>query len=165
MKKTLLLSAFLIGIAAAAFAGALKTREYTLLSPDQKLKAVIRIDSTIWFELYRNGTPLMSSEAIGLKLPDGTFIGINPVVKKTQEIKVDQVVKPEIREKSESIRDNYQELKLMFKPDYSLEFRMYNEGMAYRIILNRPGDLVIENELGGYRFDAKDSVCLALEKS
>lgn len=165
MKKTLVLYAFLIGFAAAAFAGTLKTREYPLVSPDQKLKAIITIDSTIRFELYRNGSFLMSSEPIGIKLTDGTYTGINPVVNKTQQIKVDQVVKPEIREKSESIRDNYQGLKLIFKPDYSLEFRMYNEGFAYRIVLNKQADLVIENELGGYRFDARDSVCLALEKS
>jgi len=165
MKKNLLFSAFLIGFAAAAFAGTLKTREYPLVSPDQKLKAIITIDSTIRFELYRNGNFLMSSEPIGIKLTDGTYTGINPVVKKIQQIKVDQVVKPEIREKSESIRDNYQGLKLIFKPDYSLEFRMYNEGFAYRIVLNKQADLVIENELGGYRFDARDSVCLALEKS
>lgn len=164
MKKTLLLSAFLIGIA-AAFAGTIKTHEYPLLSPDQKLKAVIRIDSTIRFELYSNGKSLMSSEAIGIELADGSSIGINPVVKKTQQITVDQIVKPEIREKSETIRDHYQELKLMFKPDYNMEFRLYNEGLAYRIVLNKPGDLVIKNELGGYRFDAGDSVCLALEKS
>jgi alpha-glucosidase len=165
MEKKFFFSAFFLGIAFTAFAGTIKIHEYPLLSPDQKLKAVIHIDSTIRFELFRNGQPLMSSEAVGIKLTDGSFSGINPILKKTLQIKVDQEVRPEIREKSATIRDNYLELKLMFKPDYSIEFRMYNEGMAYRIVLNKPGDLVVENELGGYRFDEKDSVCLALEKS
>ena len=165
MKKALLLSAFLLGIAVFAFSSTIKTREYSLQSPDQKLRAVIRIDSTIRFELYRNEMSLLSSEPIGIKLADGSLTGNNPVVKKSREIRMDQLVRPEIREKSEIIRDNYRELILVFKPDYTIEFRLYNEGMAYRIDLGKPGDLVIENELGGYRFDAKDSVCLALEKS
>lgn len=165
MKKVLLLSVFLIGMAATAFAGMIKTREYPLASPDQKLKAVIRIDSCIRFELYRNGRSLMSGEAIGIKLADGTSAGSFPVVNKHQQIYVDQVIKPEIREKSETIRDHYQELKLMFKPDYNLEFRMYDDGFAYRFVLAKPGEIVIENELGGYRFDAGDSVCLVRENS
>ncbi len=164
MKKNFLVSLLLIGFT-TLFAGTIKTREYPVTSPDQKLKAIIRIDSTIRFELYRNGISLMSSEAIGLKLADGTIIGENPVVKKSQQIKVDQVIEPEICEKSEFIEDRYQEIKLIFNPDYSLEFRMFNSGLAYRFILSKTGEVVIQNELGGYRFDAADSVCLALEKS
>jgi len=164
MIKRLFISALLAVFAMNAFA-VIKTREYKLSSPDQKLTAVIKIDSTIRFELFRMGSGLMSSEAIGIKLTDGNTVGAYPQVKKVEQIKVDQVVKPEIREKSEFINDHYQELKLIFKPDYSLEFRMYNDGFAYRFVLNKSGDLVIEKELGGYRFDAGDSVCLALEKN
>jgi len=164
MKKHILVSLLLIGFT-TLFAGNIKTREYAVSSPDQRLKAVIRIDSTIRFELYRNGISLMASEAIGIRLADGTTIGQNPVVKKSQQIKVDQVIEPEICEKSEFIEDMYQGLKLMFNPDFSLEIRLYNNGLAYRLGLSKTGDLVIENELGGYRFDAADSVCLALEKN
>lgn len=165
MKNKFILSAILLGLGAAAFAGTIKTREYTVLSPDQKLKTVIRVDSTIRFELFRNGKSLMLSEAIGIKLADGSITGLNPVVKKVQESKVDQIVNPLIKEKSATIRDFYQSIQLLFKPDYRVEFRLYNEGLAYRIVLDKPGDITIENELGGYRFDAGDSVCLALEKN
>lgn len=155
----------LLGMSCLAFAGKAKSKEYVIFSPDLKLKAVVRVDSTIRIELLRNGAWLMSTGPIGIKLADGTDIGVNPVVKKVAEVKVDEVIRPEIREKSETIRDQYHEMKLMFKPDYSIELRMYNEGLAYRLVLSRPGDVVIEKELAGYRFDGKDSVCLAFEKS
>jgi len=163
MKKAIF-TVILAGFALISFAGN-KTREYPVTSPDQKLKAVIRIDSTIRFELFKNGKSLMISDAIGIRLSDGSVTGINPVVKKSHQVIVDQIIKPEIREKSETIRDHYQELKLILKDDYCVEFRMYDEGLAYRLVLNRPGNLIIEKELGGYRFDSADSVCLALEKS
>ncbi len=165
MKKYLILPLLLLGFAASLLAGSIKTREYVLLSPDQKLKTLIRVDSSIRFELFRNGVSLVTSEAIGIKYADGSLTGFNPVVKKVSQIKIDEVVTPEIREKSATIPDNYQEVRLMFKPDYSVECRLYNEGFAYRIVLDKPGNVVIENELGGYRFQANDSVCLALEKN
>ncbi|HBB91954.1 MAG: hypothetical protein A2X22_07395 [Bacteroidetes bacterium GWF2_49_14] len=165
MKKSIILMSILLGMSCLAFAGKAKSKEYVIFSPDLKLKAVVRVDSTIRIELLRNGAWLMSTGPIGIKLADGTDIGVNPVVKKVAEVKVDEVIRPEIREKSETIRDQYHEMKLMFKPDYSIELRMYNEGLAYRLVLSRPGDVVIEKELAGYRFDGKDSVCLAFEKS
>ncbi len=142
-----------------------RSKDLVLRSPDQKLTAIIHVDSTIRFDLLRNDSWLMTGESIGVRLADGTQTGKNPVVKKIQQIKVDQVVKPEIREKSESIRDQYHELKLMFKPDYSLEFRIYDNGFAYRFVLGKPGDVVIDSESVGYRFDSGDSVCLSFEKN
>jgi alpha-glucosidase len=165
MKKSIILMSILLGMSCLAFAGSGKPKDYLLLSPDLKLKAVVHVDSTIRIELLRNGKWLMSTEPIGIKMADGTAIGVNPIVKKVEEVKVDEVVRPEIREKSESIRDQYQELKLMFKPDYNIELRMYNEGLAYRLVLSRPGEVVIEKEMAGYRFDPRDSVCLAFEKN
>lgn len=165
MKKYLIILLLVFGLTANLLPENARTRIFSIESPDLKLKAQISLDSCIRFELYRNDKFLLSSEAIGIKPAGRPVIGANPVIKKTGVIKIDRIINPEIREKSESIRENYRELRLMFKPDYSLEIRMYNEGFAYRFVLAKPGDLIIENELGGYRFDSKDSVCLALEKS
>lgn len=163
MKRDFLISVFLVLSSLTLFAGTVKTREYTMVSGDTKLKAVIRVDSTIRFELYRYDLLLMSSEAIGIRLADGTAIGINPSVKKSKQIHAAYAVKAEIPEKTRIVGAQYQELILMFKPDYNLEFRLFDNGLAYRFVLNRQGEVVIGNELGGYRFDPKDSVCLALE--
>ncbi len=164
MKKAFLFCALMLALA-PAFSATFKTREYPILSPDQKLKAIIRVDSLIHFELYRNGVSLVSGEAFGVQLAGGFCAGKNPEIIKSLVSNVDKMVKPEIQEKSSLISDKYQELKLMFKSDYNLEFRMYNNGFAYRFVLNKPGNVVIENEPGGYRFDSNDSVCLALENN
>jgi alpha-glucosidase len=123
------------------------------------------VDSTIRFELFRNGLSLLRSEPIGILFADGTRIGLNPVIRSAKTATVDRMVSPEIREKSAAIRERYEELVLAVKPDYSIEFRMYDEGFAYRLVLNRPGEVVIAKELTGYRFDSADSVCLAFDKS
>ena len=140
-----------------------RSKEYVLNSPDQSLQAIIRIDAAIQFDLLRNGNLLLSSQEIGLQIVDGPVLGIEPKVRKVKRTEVDQVIKPEIREKSESIRDHYLELIMLFRSGYSLEFRMFNEGLAYRLVLDQPDELVVKRELAGYRFGPLDSVCLALE--
>ena len=165
MKRiSVLLATMILGILMAN-AGQVRPKTYTVASPDGSLKAIVTTDSVIRLELFRMGISLLSTDPLGLLLEDGTLVGKNPVVKKTEMRNEDRMIRPEIREKSEMIRDCYQELKLMFKPDYSLEIRMYDEGLAYRFVLARPGNLVVKHELAGYRFDPQDSVCLAFENN
>jgi len=163
MKKAFCLMLVFLLMSPAANAWKAKTRDYQMVSPDQELRAIVRIDSSIRFDLYLYDSFLVSSKAIGIKLTDGTLVGVNPSLKEARKINVGGALKPEIPEKTQVIADSYQALTLVFKQRFSLEFRLYNEGLAYRFILDHPGEIVVENELGGYRFDAKDSVCLALE--
>jgi len=163
MKTRFSLLIILVGLAMSGMAQSGRSKEYVLNSPDQSLQAIIRIDAAIQFDLLRNGNLLLSSQDIGLQTVDGPVLGIEPKVRKVKRTEVDQVIKPEIREKSESIRDHYLELIMLFRSGYSLEFRMFNEGLAYRLVLDQPDELVVKRELAGYRFGPLDSVCLALE--
>jgi alpha-glucosidase len=47
---------------------------------------------------------------------------------------------------SDSLRDQYNELSLNFKDNYSIVFRAYNEGMAYRFVTRLPGEITVESE-------------------
>jgi alpha-glucosidase len=165
MNKFKLIIVILLGISTGTFAASTKSNSYKLYSPNGKLEATIQIDSAIRFDLLRNGNLLLSGGPVGMLFDDGKAIGKDPGRPKTTTKEFDGIIRPEIKEKSETIRDHYNELTLTFKPDYRIEFRMYDEGLAYRIVTGRKDDLTIRNETGGYRFDPKDSVCLALEKS
>ena len=45
---------------------------------------------------------------------------------------VNEVIKPEIREKAAALTNSYNELEIKFKKNYSITFRLFNEGLAYR---------------------------------
>ena len=47
----------------------------------------------------------------------------------------------------------YNELTLAFSGKYSIVFRLYDDGLAYRFVLNRKGEVVVENETANYVFD------------
>jgi alpha-glucosidase len=166
MSRFLSILILLIGIPAfSGYGGSVKLRQYSLTSPDQNLETLVTLDSVIHFDLFYKGQMILSSAGLGIVLDDGSMIGANPVARKALDSQVDRIVKPEIREKSELIAERYNELELFFKPDFSFQIRLFNEGLAYRMVLNRPGEIIIRDEPAGYRFDERDSVCLALEKN
>src|SRR5262249_31519070 len=59
-------------------------------------------------------------------------LGIKPKVLDAKTRSLDQVVEPVVRQKFAKIRDHYNELRLKMDGGYSLVFRAYNEGVAYR---------------------------------
>ena len=54
---------------------------------------------------------------------------------------------PTIKEKKAEIRDNYNQLSIAFKSGLVVEFRAYDNGVAYRFVTNQKGELVVKNEL------------------
>ena len=63
---------------------------------------------------------------------DHVALGVNPKVISAKEHTYDKFIEPSIRQKFAKIRDNYNELRLQLDGGYSVVFRAYNEGVAYR---------------------------------
>lgn len=54
--------------------------------------------------------------------------------------------------RADSITENYKSLVLRFKGDFSIEFRAYNDGIAYRFINHSKQPFCIKNETVEYHF-------------
>jgi len=66
---------------------------------------------------------------------------------------VDRVLEPVVRQKFAKIRENYNELHVEFDGNFSLDFRAYNEGVAYRFQTSFPAEQVkVYAEEGSFRF-------------
>jgi alpha-glucosidase len=165
MNRIFLLFLSLILFTEISQAAAGKPRSIEILSPDQTLKATIRVDSTIRYDLYLNGRQILAGAPIGFKLSDGTLIGRDPVVRKIVKIQADDTIIPEIPEKSSKIRNRYNGTDIWFSGGFRVEFRLYDEGLAYRMITDLPGTIQIEDEPGGCAFAPSDTVTVAFEKN
>jgi alpha-glucosidase len=80
-----------------------------------------------------------------MTLTDGTVWGANPKLKNKKAQSINQKISTPIYKKSE-IEDIYNELVLNFKGNYSLVFRAYNQGVAYRFSSIIKDDIDIKNE-------------------
>lgn len=159
LKKTLLLLIFLInGVI-------LQAQTYSLKSPNGDLQLSTSIDKTISFQVTFKNKLIISESTIDLKLKDEKSFGTEPKVVKVSESRVNQVLKPVIAQKFSSIKDTYNELTIRCKNDFTITFRAYNEGVAYRFSTSSKKNAIIEEETFDLNFADKTTSFFPQEES
>jgi len=121
-------------------------------SPDGKIKVVVNYDKQITFAVFYDGDRVLKEGTISMTLQDG-ILGKNPILKKAKKKKVDQKVDIIVPLKNRKVKDHFNSLSLSFKGDYQLEFRAYNNGIAYRFITSKNGDVIVKNEQVDIQFE------------
>lgn len=134
-------------IAVSAFAA---PKNYELNSPDGKLSVSVEAGEGISYTLTHGGDLLMKDSHLGMYMTDGTvFGGIQPV-KKVSRRSVSSTI-PAFMYKKAEVKDEFNEMTLKFKK-FSVIFRAYDDGMAYRFVshLNEPSQ--VEMEMADFNF-------------
>ena len=76
----------------------------------------------------------------------GNVLGSTPKLQKATRRSVNEVKKPFLRLKYAEVPNNFNEITLKFKGGYSLIFRAYDDGMAYRWVTEFPGQIEVNHE-------------------
>lgn len=129
MKKTLILVTAVLFAAGAAAA----PKNYTLSSPDGRLNVKISADDGVSYSLYKDGACLISPSSVSMTLEDGTVYGTGRF--STSKVKGE---------------DN-NGLTLKFK-ECDLQFRVYDEGMAYRFVSKSGKPFKVVSEQASFSF-------------
>ena len=148
--RTVLAAAALFTV---AFTSSAKDGSYKVVSPDGHLSATVVVGKTISYSVSRDAVGLIDASEISMTLSDGIVFGENDKVRKVRKTAVDQVI-PTVAYKRSEVRDNYNELSLIFK-EFSLVFRAYDEGVAYRFVSSLKKDGKVLSEKARFNF-AKD---------
>ena len=128
-------------------------KQLLLSSPDGKLKSTITVGDKLTYDISCNGQQVLAPSPISATLDNGKVWGDKARLSKVTEKKNDtQIDAPFYR--SSCVRDYYNELTLRFKGDYSVVFRAYNDGVAYRFVNHAKKPFCILNEEVDYRFPA-----------
>ena len=135
-------------------------KQFTLVSPDGKLKTEITVGKTTEYAVSHNGDLMLEKSPVSMKLSDGRIPGTNAKVKKTNKKSVNESIDAEIYKKAK-VENNYNELSILFSGDYSLVFRVYNDGMAYRFETNFKKPFTVENEQAVFNFPGNPKAFLA----
>jgi alpha-glucosidase len=126
-------------------------QEFKLSSPDQKITATITVNKNITYALQYNKEQVILPSVLALALADGITLGKNPKLLAQQTRKVDQIIKP-LYGISTTIKETYSELSLNFDQNFSVIFRAYNEGFAYRFVTNQSDSLIVKSEQANFKF-------------
>lgn len=129
---------FLFSIAAAFLFAATpsfaKDGNYQVSSPDGHITASVTVGENISYTVSRDGQTLIAPSKISMNLSDDIVFGQNDKVRKTVRASFDETF-PTVAYKNAEVRDNYNQILLNFK-EFSLIFRTYDDGVAYRFVSN-----------------------------
>jgi len=126
VKRLILHTCCLFLLSATGF-----SQHYSLSSPDRKVELTVANNSVLGYSLVYHGKNVTRNSTLGMTFQCGKRWGYgDKVIKKStrKENSVVRLVTGNYRE----ITNEYNELKLNFDAGYSVSFRVYNEGMAYR---------------------------------
>lgn len=107
-------------------------QNYSINSPDGKLSSEIKIADQISVSLMRGKETILSLNNLFIATDLHKQASGNLEVRKAERKSVNEMIKPVIREKSETIINNYNEIDIRFRSGLSVTFRLFNEGLAYR---------------------------------
>ena len=114
-------------------------------SPDGNIKLEVSIGRAVTYDVWCGDELVMDDCSLSMNI-EGNVIGSNPKLQKVERRYVDQVKKPFLSFKYSEVRDNFNELNLKMKGDYSIVFRVYDDGMAYRFESRFPGEVKVMDE-------------------
>lgn len=148
--KTTRFFACLLAMAATAFS--VNAKDYKLTSPDGRTSVLVSAGSTLTWQVSRDGQTIINPSEMSMTLEDGTVLGRAPKVSSAKVTSVDKTISTPIYHKSE-IQDKYNQLVLKMSGNYSVEFRAYDSGTAYRFVTSRKGGLKVMDEGVNFKFD------------
>ncbi len=138
---------------------------YDLRSPDGRIEIRIRTREQIRYDVVLRGRAVMENSTISLDV-EHKKLGVQPKVVDAKQSSHDQILEPVVRQKFAKIRDHYNELKLNIEGGYSVVFRAYNEGAAYRFETLLPQSQVkVYGEESAFNFAADPIVYYPQEDS
>lgn len=145
--------------------GVAKAQKYILNSPDQKLMAEVSVNQGIAVKLLKGNVEMANLSGLSLQTSNSNSDFSQFQVKKVLRNSVNEVVKPVIRDKSEICENRYNEMQIVFKSGYSIAFRLFNEGLAYRFETSAKDSLIILKENLNIRLTETDSLRFQPSKS
>ena len=156
MKKQFLLSAVLC-LSLTAFG----QKVHQLASPSGNIRISVELTDQIQYDVTQGNQTLMDNCVIGLETANHQ-LGIHPKLNKVVRQNVNEELTPIVPLKFSTITNRYNQLLLKFKGGYSVEFRAFDDGFAYRFLTDLKGEQEIMNEI--LRLNFVDDCLLHLQQ-
>ncbi len=160
MKKTVSLIFALLAVVFTA-----RARDFSLSSPSGDIKAKVSVSSRIYWSVEYKGEQILEDSQISMTLADGTVLGEGYLRPKAFRHGENNVLTDLVPTKNRQITDKYNELRLRFGKDWSVVFRAYDNGVAYRFETFFDGRVEIKDEVSEWNFVSDNEVYWVGEKN
>ena len=149
MRKKL----FLLMVSAVFSVPALQAADlFHVASPDQSIDVAIRAKEQLTYSVTIDGKTILEPSLIDMELISGKRLSESLTVESTKPRSVNDMISVPVPVQRKTIPDVYHELLIRLKHDYSVLFRVYNDGVAYRIISRIKDPIIVKNETAVFQF-------------
>ncbi len=129
-------------------------------SPSGKISVKVWMGTQLTYSISFNGRTILDPSLIDLILENGRSLSFSNSIRSTSVKKVNEQIISPVPEKRKAIPDIYNLLSISFRQPYKVEFRVYDDGVAYRILTLYKDSIKIRNEVAEFCFPGKPSVYL-----
>lgn len=127
-------------------------------SPDGKIMVKVSNDKLLTYSVVVDGAQLINNSYLDLLLDGVKSLAKKPIIVSSQTDSVQETLSPEVRVKSATIANNYNQLMINFDNKISLNFRAFNNGVAYRFETHIDSNITVNKEVAEFNFSAKANV-------
>jgi alpha-glucosidase len=160
MKRTFVLA--LLSVITGYWAIA---KEYKFSSPDNKISVTVTVGADIKWSATIEGKEVIYNSKIAMMLVNGRILGENEKVTKASLSKLNDIIRPVVANKRSEIKDNCNILTISFNSGFSLQFRAYDDGVAYRFETSFKDDITVKDEVSEFVFPEGSHSWYPLESS
>lgn len=143
LKKTILFSLFALSVSPA-----LAQQKYVLSSPDQKIEVRLSVSDSIYYSVFLDQKELVAASAIALKTSDQSKWKVTKSTVSDHK----GMLHPVVWQKSKDVADVFSALRLDFNNGLSLEWKAFNNGVAWRWLSKMKGGYKVQSEVAGFNF-------------
>ena len=116
-----------------------------LKSPNGQLKISVQLTNQIHYSVSYGQDELLQNCLLQLNLQDES-LGADPKLIRQKRSTINEKIKREIPLKNTFVKNNCNVLQLDFKNNFSVEFRAFDDGVAYRFITRKKGEAIVKDE-------------------
>jgi len=127
-------------------------QDFTLASPNGKIKVNIEISEKITWSVLHEKDLILAPSSVSMMLDLNEVLGKNASLLNSKREKVNTTFPSPFYKKS-NVKNQYNLLVLNFKNDFSIEYRAFDDGVAYRFITKKKKDITVKAEEVSLNFD------------
>jgi alpha-glucosidase len=149
MKK-IIIAVLILGCFGIGFSQ--NKKDFQLLSPNGKIEIKIGLTNKITWAITDVKSTILIASPMAMTLSEGEILGENPILLNTKKESIRTSFETSYYKKK-TVENNYNQLILNFKGDYSIEYRAFDDGVAYRFITKKKRDITVQSEEVVLNFD------------
>ncbi len=136
-----------------------------LLSPNRKIRVRIEFQDRVTYSVYYGAELLTGPNPLTLTIKDYGTLGAAPELKSYTTRTKKGTLYPTVRQKSRAVLDQWNEISLKFAGRFELDFRAYDDGVAYRFRTELPDEIFVTKENVTLNFPRDHMVYFPTEES